>query len=122
MSYRVRNPDLHQEEDTISIGYIALAAVVIVVVSGVMIVWALSEVNSSNAELRPSHAFSEQWLGPRHTVQNVRQDVFDEQPAEGLHAAARRELNGYGYVDKGAGVVHIPIDRAIDLVAAGRRP
>ena len=28
-----------------------------------------------------------------------------------------RQLNGFGWVDQGAGKVHIPIDRAMDIVA-----
>jgi hypothetical protein len=29
-----------------------------------------------------------------------------------------QRLNGYGWVDRGAGIAHIPIDRAIEIVAA----
>jgi hypothetical protein len=122
MSYRVRNPDLHQEEDTVSPGPILLAGLLVVVISAVMIGWALREVASSKAALRPSGVFPEQWLGPRRTVQNVRQDIFGERPTEALDVTARRDLGSYGYVDERAGIIHIPIDLAIDLVVAGRKP
>ena len=41
-----------------------------------------------------------------------------------LRAAEAAQLGSYGWVDRGAGIVHIPIDRAMDLVAAeaGARP
>ena len=35
-----------------------------------------------------------------------------------LRAAEDAQLRGYGWVDRGGGVVHIPIERAMDLVAA----
>ena len=34
----------------------------------------------------------------------------------------RAHLSGYGWVDRSAGIVRIPIDRAIDLVCAAERP
>jgi hypothetical protein len=34
-----------------------------------------------------------------------------------LRAAENAQLHDYGWVDRGAGVVHIPIERAMDLVA-----
>jgi len=32
-------------------------------------------------------------------------------------SAEKAKLNGYGWIDKQAGVIHIPIERAMDLVA-----
>jgi hypothetical protein len=31
-------------------------------------------------------------------------------------------LNGYGWVDRAAGIAHIPIERAIEIVAASGLP
>jgi hypothetical protein len=39
---------------------------------------------------------------------------------EALRAEERKILNGYGWVDQGAGVVHIPIDQAMRLYLARR--
>ncbi len=36
--------------------------------------------------------------------------------------AQRRKLESYGWVDRKAGVVHIPVDRAMDLVVQGGSP
>lgn len=36
-------------------------------------------------------------------------------------AALQARLDGYGWVDRGAGVVHIPITMAMELVAGGTR-
>ena len=35
-----------------------------------------------------------------------------------LRGAEDAQLHGYGWVDRRAGVVHIPIERALDLIAA----
>lgn len=37
-----------------------------------------------------------------------------------LQARQRARLNGYGWIDRSAGVAHIPIERAMELLAAGR--
>jgi len=39
-----------------------------------------------------------------------------------LRAAEERTLNSYGWVDRDNGVVHIPIDRAIDTIVAKGLP
>jgi hypothetical protein len=39
-----------------------------------------------------------------------------------LKQADLRRLNGYGWVDREAGIAHIPIDRAIEFVAAKGLP
>ncbi|WP_375769238.1 hypothetical protein NR798_47485 [Archangium gephyra] len=40
--------------------------------------------------------------------------------AEDEKAGQQRKLHGYGWVDRDAGVVHIPIERAIERVVAGQ--
>jgi hypothetical protein len=32
------------------------------------------------------------------------------------------KLNGYGWVDRGKGIAHVPIEKAMDAVAAGAQP
>ena len=39
-----------------------------------------------------------------------------------LRETQRRQLESYGWADRPRGVIHIPIDRAIDLYLAERRP
>jgi hypothetical protein len=46
-------------------------------------------------------------------------------PIEGSGALARKQealLHGYGWVDEEAGIVHIPIERAMKLIATGGLP
>lgn len=43
---------------------------------------------------------------------------IDDDHAErvALYEAQNAKLNGYGWVDRSSGIVHIPIDRAMDLI------
>ncbi|GAO02019.1 hypothetical protein [Anaeromyxobacter sp. PSR-1] len=53
----------------------------------------------------------------------VEQQLFElSVRGERDRTARRQRLASYGWVDRGAGVVHLPIDRAMDLVAQGIRP
>jgi hypothetical protein len=122
MTYRVRNPELHQEEDRVPASKVLLALFVTLVLSAVLVAWAVQAVDARQAELRPSGALLDRWLGPRHEVAGVREDVFGEQRGPSLERQQRAVLDGYGWVDRDRGIVHIPIQRAIDLVVAGRRP
>jgi hypothetical protein len=122
MSYRFRNPELSQEEDRVPAWPVFIAVSITAVVSAILVVWAVYATSAREAELRPSRAFPEVWLGPRHMVARVRQDVFGEQRGAGFNAKQRAELAGWGWVDRERGLVHVPIDRAIDLVLSGKRP
>jgi hypothetical protein len=123
MTYRVRHPELHQEEDVVPSWKVGLAIAATLALSAVMIVLALTLIGDHEATLRPSGAYPDRWLGPRHMVARVREDVFGEEGrGASLDAEARAELASYGWVDEARGIVRIPIARAIDLVAAGRKP
>lgn len=123
MSYRFRHPELHQEEDDVPRWKVVSALVVVAIISAVLILWARALVDGRAAALRPSGVFPEQWLGPRHLVARVRQDLFTERrPDQTWMAQQRRELGSYGWVDHERGLVRIPIEEAIELVARGERP
>jgi hypothetical protein len=123
MTYRVRHPELHQEEDTVPGWKVLLAVAVTLLVSGVLIGWSISMLDAREAELRPSRSFPEQLLGPRRRVSGVEQSLFAE-PARGIvqAARARRELDRYQWVDRELGIVRIPIERAIELRAREGAP
>ena len=59
----------------------------------------------------------------RSKIGMVEQQLFDLSVRGERDRAVRVErLRSYGWVDRAAGVAHIPIDRAMDLVARGVRP
>lgn len=57
-------------------------------------------------------AFEAEMIAPEPRLQVERTKELDQ-----YFASENQKLNSYGWVDKRAGVVHIPIDRAIDLIA-----
>jgi hypothetical protein len=123
MSYRFRHPDLHQEPDRVPVWRFMVALAVVLVVSAVTVVWAVDMTEAQSRELRPSGFFPEKFLGPRHPVGRVRADLFEEQqPQMTVEARDRADLETYGWVDEGRGVVSIPVERAMELFVAGRRP
>jgi hypothetical protein len=122
MTYRVRHPELHQEDDIVSAGRIALAMLAMVAISAVLVVASVAATNARMDRHRPSGAFPERWLGPRHPVAGVREDIFEEHGGASLGGLSRATLDRYGWVDRDRRVVRIPIERAIDLVVAGRQP
>lgn len=118
MSYRARHPDVHQEEDIIPRGKVAFAVAVVFVVSGALVVLTIVLVRSSYLALRPSKSFPERELGPRHPVARVRQDLFDERRQTPTSRERQRvELRSYGWVDRSRGIVRIPIERAMEIIA-----
>jgi hypothetical protein len=53
----------------------------------------------------------------------VEQDLFDVANRGERDVAQRRaKLGSYGWVDREKGIVHLPIERAMELVAQGVRP
>src|SRR4051812_5984771 len=123
MTYRVRHPELHQEEDRVPGWKVSLAVLVTLVVSGVTIAWSVHMLDERVAVLRPSRIFPEQRLGPRRRVSGVEQRLFTEPPI-GLSTEARalRELDRYQWVDRTRGIVRIPIERAMELRAREGAP
>lgn len=58
----------------------------------------------------------------RSKIGLVEQQLFDRAARGERDRAGRRErLGSFGWVDRGAGVAHIPIDRAMELVGKGVR-
>jgi hypothetical protein len=56
------------------------------------------------------------------TVAGVRIDSIDRESGPADRAAQERALDSYGWVDAKGGVVHIPIRRAMELVAGDHPP
>jgi hypothetical protein len=72
-------------------------------------------------QLRPSMQFPEQHLPPPHSVAQIREQPFELPWAKPTLAQRQREqLQHYGWVDRQKGLVRVPIDTAIELMAAGR--
>jgi len=74
------------------------------------------------AALNPAHPAMPAEAGQRK-VGLVEQQLFENaNHAEALRRRQLERLGSYGWVDREKGLVHIPIDRAMDLAAKGERP
>jgi hypothetical protein len=122
MTYRFRNPEIHQEDDRVPVVPVMLVVTAFLVISAALVVWAVNANSRFEADIRPAGGFPERWIGVRRTVARVRQDILGERRGPGLDATERATLRTYGWVDRDAGVVHIPIDRAIELFVKKGQP
>jgi hypothetical protein len=94
---------------TVGAGLALVTAALAVVVWILMLVLSKTNVDNTAREF-PLAASHEQRLPPEPRLQtNPREDLFN------LHESEDRLLRSYGWVDKDAGVVRIPIDEAMRL-------
>jgi len=109
-----------QEEDTLPTGRVSMVLVALVVLSLGCIVYASLLLGSSKRAIRaedagriPARAPAE--AGPippdRHLLSAPRRFVDEWLPPQ------RERLEGWGWVDRERGIVHIPIDKAMEIVA-----
>jgi hypothetical protein len=111
---------VRQEEDRISSRTIVLVgagSLLVFLVAG----WtAVAYLDARKAEHGPVALPAE---AGKSKIGMVEQDFLDLAVRGTRQRALKLErLGSYGWVDEKAGVVHIPIDRAMELVAQGVRP
>lgn len=76
----------------------------------------------AQAELNPAFPVMPAAAG-QAKIGIVEQQLFvDSDRAATLREEKERRLHSYGWVDRKAGLAHIPIDRAMELVLRGERP
>lgn len=112
------DPAVHHEESDVNIaGILGFAAALLVVAVVVhLAIWGLFryfEASAAHQEPQPTYPLAtkqEQRLPPEPRLQtNPRQDLAD------LRAAEDQTLTTYGWVDRNAGIVRIPIEDAMKL-------
>jgi hypothetical protein len=112
------NPQVHHEASDVNIRAVFGFGAGLIVVAGIIhfLVWLLFLYFSGREAVRtprqfPLAATEQQQLPPEPRLQiTPRQDLKD------LRAAEDNVLNGYGWIDRNASVVHIPIDAAMKRV------
>jgi hypothetical protein len=109
------------EPEVIAFGKVITVGVLSVVLFVIGSIWALKIRTVTEASMNP--------VGSRYTALPAgfgaeEQGIVDQVPFElntwvaKDRAEATARLKGYGWVDKQAGVIHLPIERAMDLVVA----
>jgi hypothetical protein len=93
---------------------LAISGVIIVIVLGFMWNWF--------AHAIPEEARVPAWQGPRELPPTPRLQLAPSVDLADYRHKELDRLNSYGWVDRSAGKVHIPIDRAIDEVLRAGLP
>ena len=111
------------EEDRISTGTIVAVGVASLLVFFVASAVAVRTLHARRAELLPDGpAPIPAEIGRAKSGMVEQQVAATTETATLWRDAQRRHLSSYGWVDRKAGVIRIPIDRAMDLAARGERP
>jgi hypothetical protein len=111
---------VRSEEDRISTPTIAIVGVASLVIFFLAGLAATSYLQVRQGERGPLPIPPE---AGRSKIGMVEQQMFELSVRGERDRAARLErLRSFGWVDRAGGVAHIPIDRAMDLVAKGVRP
>jgi hypothetical protein len=111
---------VRSEEDRIATGSILAVGIGALVVFFLASAVAVAYLRVSQGERPPLPVPPE--VG-RSKIGMVEQQPFELAVRGERDRAVRLErLRSYGWVDRGAGVAHVPIDRAMDLVVKGVRP
>jgi hypothetical protein len=114
----------HKSEDQIDFPKVIAVGVVSLVVFALGVFWA-----SAILHRETKRAEETTGLSSRPTqIGKAEIGIVDQVPFSGDHRLAdwRQErssrLNSYGWVDRAKGIVHVPIERAIDATLAGALP
>jgi len=115
------NPDLrheHRDVNVWAVGKVGIALILTTIASLLLMfgVFRYLEVRENAAQIPPASAFS---INPNALPPepNVMFNEHESTNQQDIRVEEDKMLNGYGWVDQAHGIVRIPIDRAMDLVA-----
>jgi len=107
---------MRQEEDTIATSRVVFIGVSALVIFAVGIWWAVSIQRGDTGTLRNDTASKAAYAG-RREIGMVYQPPFETvEIAAEKYNEKRKLLSNYGWADPGKTVVHIPIQRAMELM------
>ena len=111
---------VHQEEDRISTGRIVAVGIGSLAIFAIGIAFVVVDWRARMSAATPPPIPAE---AGRSKIGMVEQQLFElSVRGERDRAAKLRRLGSYGWVDREAGVVHLPIEEAMGLVVKGVRP
>jgi hypothetical protein len=106
----------HGDADVFTVSKYAIALVFGVLIAATAM-WGLFAWFQSHQEVEESPV-SKSVLEERPKLPPTpRLQMFPKKDLKDFHAAEKHHLENFGWVDAGKGIVHIPIDQAIDAVA-----
>lgn len=112
---------LRQETDLLPRAPVTGATVFVVcaIAIGATVAWLLQSCRHAELGQRPITGSAQ--LHPPIEVNAIEMSLFDPRPTPLPSAGTDPALDRFGWIDREAGVVHIPVDRAIDLYLARQK-
>jgi hypothetical protein len=117
------HPPGHESEDQIAFGKVILVGVFSLVTFVAGILWSAAILHRDTKRAEESTGLAAQPVLGKAEI-----GIVDQVPFNGDHRLAdwRREraarLNGYGWIDRGRGIAHVPIERALEAAVGGALP
>jgi hypothetical protein len=113
-------PLMHEEvrvhEEAVSRDLVLRVLIGAIVITVVLCFVAYLLLRTREAQLRPDGRFPERAFGPPHEVATVLATPYELPKQTEMADRQRTRLQHYGWADETRGRVHIPIERAIDLL------
>jgi hypothetical protein len=112
-------PPEAQADESIASGKVLFVGIVALVVFAGATVWSTRIWRETRTRLEPNGP-----VAPGAEIGKAEIGIVDQAPfetirtAERTHAEQQRHLQGYGWIDREKGVIHVPIDKAIDRLVA----
>jgi hypothetical protein len=109
----------HAHADGMNLSKIIMVGVVALAVFAAGVIWAYFIYTGAKAEINKNGAAKQGSEIGKTEIGIVDQVLFsDDHRLEDWKAAHRKHLDGVGWVDKAKGIVHIPIEQAMQKVVA----
>jgi len=113
-----RHPDVRPEKDVLPGKFILRTLLATTMITIALCFATHLILRARLIQLRPSYRFPERDLPAPHDVATVRQELFRvADPRPPLQEEQRAGLAGFGWVDRERGIVRVPIDTAMEIVA-----
>lgn len=114
---------IHQEEDRPNVRFVVFVAIATGVLFSIGIAWSTLLMNAVQREVRPAGPAPVPKVLGEAEIGIVDQPMFDrDRRLSDERDAKKRRLETYGWVDRANDRVHLPIGRAMQLVASGVKP
>jgi hypothetical protein len=114
-------PPEAQSEEAVASGKVLLVGIVSLFVFGAAAVWSTRIWRDTRTRLEPTGP-----IAPGTEIGKAEIGIVDQAPFETVRAVERtrgeqlRQLSSYGWVDRDKGIIHIPIDKAIEQFLSER--
>jgi hypothetical protein len=117
------HPPGHKSEDQIDFTKVIAVGVVSLIVFALGTIWAVAILHHETAKVQATTGVSRYPDLGKAEIGIVDQVLFEGDHRLATWRAERAaRLNGYGWTDRSKGIVHIPIERALEEAASGALP